>query len=295
MRTLFTLPYLAGSWLSLLATSYLLISSSAYANEIKVIEATDPSNELALNILTLALSKVSDSYSLTQMPNTNNNTERNITKIESNDGSLDVMWSGASEDLDTRLQTVRIPIFKGMLGHRIFIIRNGEQHRFNSIKSLSDLNQFDAGQGTFWGDTRVLKSAGIPTITTRKYNNLFKMLEGSRFDYFPRAIHEPWSEVSTRPELNLVVEKNVMLVYPYAMYFYVNNQNKGLHDKIYQGFEIAIQDGSFDKLFFSAPSIKSVLEKANLKNRTVIRIDNPMMHPDTPFDRKEFWLDLEKL
>lgn len=266
--------------------------TSVHAAQYKIIEATDPRNELVIRILELALSKVDSNLDLQQSRNTGN-TARNVSEVEA--GNLDIMWSGASPENDERLKAVRIPILKGMLGHRIFIIRNGDQPRFDTINTIEDLKNFRAGQGKFWGDTKVLKSAGLPTITTIKYANLFKMLEGDRFDYFPRAIHEPWPEVDSRPELDLVIEKKVMLIYPFAMLFYVNKNNIELHDKIYKGFEMAIQDGSFDDLFFNDSAIKTVLEKANLGERTVIRIDNPFMHPDTPFDRQEFWLDLDQL
>ena len=182
-------------------------------------------------------------------------------------------------------------MLKGLLGHRIFIIKKENQALFDNIKTLDDLKRLKAGQGTEWGDTQILKSASIPVITTLKYPNLFLMLEGGRFDYFPRALHEPWSEVEERPELNLTIEKHIMLVYPFAMYFYVAKDNQALHDKLYQGFEMAISDGSFDQLFFNNQLIKDALNKTNIKNRTVIKIPNPAMHPDTPIDRKEFWLD----
>ncbi|WP_413283648.1 substrate-binding periplasmic protein [Vibrio sp. MA40-2] len=262
------------------------------ADQYKIIEATDTRNKLVLEILQLALSKVDSNVELTQIPNTTN-TARNVSEVEA--GNVDIMWSGASPENDKRLNAVRIPILKGILGHRIFIIRKGDQPRFNHIRTLEDLKKLNGGQGKFWADTQVLKSAGLPTLTTIKYPNLFKMLEGGRFDYFPRAIHEPWPEVEQRPELNLVVEKQVMLIYPYAMLFYVNKNAKDLHEKLYKGFEMSIKDGSFDQLFFNNSAITAVLEKANLGGRSVIRIDNPFMHPDTPFDRKEFWLDLNQL
>ncbi|MDG3086022.1 diguanylate cyclase [Vibrio hannami] len=268
------------------------LNSPASAQEIRVMEAKDPRNALALSVLELALSKVDKSLTTTQVDDTDNEA-RNISEVEA--GNLDVMWAGAAQEKDERLMAVRIPILKGMLGHRIFIIRNGDQYRFDNINSLNDLKTLNAGQGTFWGDTRVLKAAGIPTLTTIKYPNLFKMLEGERFDYFPRAVHEPWPEVASRPELNLTVEKNLMLIYPFAMFFYVNKSDHELYDKIYRGFEMAIKDGSFDELFFNNPSIKDVLEKANMGGRKIFRIDNPYMHPDTPFDRKEFWLDISQL
>ena len=216
-----------------------------------------------------------------------------MSKIES--GDLDVMWSGTDQEKDQRMNPIRIPVLKGLLGHRIFLIRSADRARFANIDTFQDLLNYKAGQGTFWGDTQILKNANIPTVTTIKYKNLFPMLEGSRFDYFPRALHEPFIEVENHPDLDLVVDENIMLVYPYAMFFYVNKQNSELHSLIYTGLEASIQDGSYDALFFSNTMIQDVLTKANLSQRQVFRIENPFLHPDTPLDRAEFWLNINKL
>lgn len=270
----------------------LFLFSTVNAETIKVNKVQGEKEELVFSILQLAMSKI-DPNTTFQQTSEVLNSARAVSELELN--NLDVVWGGASKEKDDALLAVRIPVLKGLLGHRLFIIRSADQERFEKINNFSDLIKFNAGQGTFWGDTQVLKNANIPTVTTIKYPNLFFMLEGGRFDYFPRAVHEPWVEVQSRPELNLVVDKNTMLIYPYAMYFYLNKSNQSLHDKIYKGFEMAISDGSFDELFFNHPMIKNALDQANLAQRKVIRIDNPYMHPDTPNDRKEFWLDVTNL
>ncbi len=270
----------------------LIVNSNAYSKEFVTIRNLSGDNEeLIESILKLALSK-SDPNLQIQRSTEYYSDSRLIEEVES--GKLDVMWAGANQIIEERLRVIRIPVLKGMLGHRIFIIRAADQNKFEKINTLEELKAYQAGQGTFWGDTQVLKSANLPTVTTLKYPNLFPMLEGGRFDYFPRAIQEPWSEVSSRPELNLIVDKHLMLVYPYAMYFYVKQSNDGLYNKIYEGFNTAISDGSYDKLFSENPMIQDVLIKANLSERKVLRIENPNMHPDTPYDRKDYWLDISK-
>lgn len=270
----------------------LFVAIPAQSSEIVIANTEGGSNELVVDILALILKKADSQAKIKQlsegMPE-----QRLIEAITS--GKLDLMWAGASPHLEEQLLTVRIPLLKGLLGHRIFIIKKEHQSRFDNIETLEQLKQLTAGQGTFWGDTKVLQDAKLPIITTLKYHNLFYMLEGGRFDYYPRAVHEPWGEVQSRPELNLAIEKKVLLIYPFAMYLYVKKDNKVLHDKLYKGFEMAIADGSFDKLFLNNQMIKDALQKTNLKNRNVIRIDNPNMHADTPVDRSEFWLDITNL
>ena len=277
----------------LLLTCFLFaFYSSSHAQTVVVPKVQGEKEQILYDILALTLSKSAPSITLSTLPEVLNEAQL-ISEVEAE--NLDVMWSGGDKEKDERLEAVRIPVLKGLLGHRIFLIRKEDVARFSTIKTFEDLLQFEAGQGRFWGDTQILKSAGIPTVTTIKYKNLFPMLEGGRFDYFPRALHEPFIEAANHKDLDLVVDTNVMLVYPYAMYFYVNKNDKRLHDLIYSGFEKAIEDGSYDELFFNNSMIQDVLTKANIAERTVFRVENPHLHPDTPLNRTEFWLDLKSI
>lgn len=262
------------------------------AEDIRINKVTGEKEELLHSVLELVWSKADPNGKIIQL-----NDELPVSRlpVEVESGAIDLMWAGASAKNDEQMLAVRIPLLKGMLGHRISIIRQGDQHKFNDIRSISDLARLDAGMGRTWGSTKVLEQAGLNVVTAMKYENLFHMLEGGRFDYFPRGIHEPWAELAKYPELPLEVEKRILLIYPYAMYFYLQKDNRALHAKLTRGFEQAIADGSFDELFYSAPMVKQVIEKGNIKDRIVLRMPNNEMHKDTPVDRPELWLDVNKL
>lgn len=267
-------------------------SQVSIAEDIRINKVADEKEELLLSVLELVWSKADPNGKIIQL-----NDELPVSRlpVEVESGAIDLMWAGASAKNDEQMLAVRIPLLKGMLGHRISIIRQGDQHKFNDIRSISDLARLDAGMGRTWGSTKVLEQAGLNVVTAMKYENLFHMLEGGRFDYFPRGIHEPWAELAKYPELPLEVEKRILLIYPYAMYFYLQKDNRALHAKLTRGFEQAIADGSFDELFYSAPMVKQVIEKGNIKDRIVLRMPNNEMHKDTPVDRPELWLDVNKL
>lgn len=211
------------------------------------------------------------------------------------EGKLDVWWAGASQDREAKMRAVYIPVLKGLVGHRLFLIHRDAQHKFDHVYALADLQTLTAGQGRTWGDAMVLRAADMPMETATKTVNLFYMLDGGRFDYFPRSAHEPWVEVEKYAQLDIVVEKKLVLIYPQPMYFYVNRDNLELHEKIRQGFEMAIADGAFDQLFFNHPMIKDILGTADLKNRRAIRIANPLLTPQAPIERPELWLDINRL
>ncbi|VUD41213.1 hypothetical protein TDB9533_00441 [Thalassocella blandensis] len=284
--------FLSGITLAALCFSQLATAKVITLKHVKI--TGDPKQVLVLDILKLALSK-SDSANEYRFEETSQfaTQERLVSWLD--EGVVDVIWAGTGKKYEQDLRPIRIPIYKGMLGHRIFIIRKGDQEKFNHVDSLADLRQIPLGQGRFWGDTIVLKNAEMNVVDPVKYDSLFHMLEGGRFDFFPRAIHEPWTEVESYKELNLTVEKNILLVYPFAMYFFVNKNNNELAQKIEQGFRAAIDDGSFDELFYNNPEIKATLEKSDLQNRTVFRLPNPDMSDETPIEDKSLWLNLDDL
>jgi hypothetical protein len=115
-------------------------------------------------------------------------------------------------------------------------------------------------------------------------------VEGGRFDGFPRGVHEPFGELAIRPEMELAVEKNLMIAYKMPFYLFVSPNNPQLAKDIETGLNRAIEDGSFDRVFRNAPSVQDVLAKANMKQRKVFYIDNPLLSKETPL-RPELWFD----
>lgn len=207
-------------------------------------------------------------------------------------GTMSVVWGSSTPEREAKLKAIQIPAIKGLLGHRIFIIRPEDQYKFDRVRTLDDLKKLKAGQGIDWGDTAILRAAGLNVVTANRYESLFFMADGGRFDYFPRGVHEPWEELNLNADLNLTVEKNLMLVYPLTMTYYVAPNNQELHDIIYQGLERAIQNGAYDEFFLNHPMVRDALEKSNVSQRRVIRIDNPYLPASTPLDRPEFWLEM---
>jgi len=242
----------------------------------------------AKGLLKLAISKVSTEYDW-QEPVENTSEERIVNMLM--DNTLDVVWYASTNDLEERLLPVRIPMYRGLLGYRVLMIKKGTQHKFDGVKTLEDLRRFSLGQGLFWADTQVLTSNGLNVIKVLKYEGLFYMLDGDRFDGFPRGVHEPWSEIQRYPKLALDVEQNLLLSYINPFYFFVNKSNQKLAEDIERGLRIAIEDGSFNEYFLNDPTVKDVINKANLKDRLVLRLNNPGLPKLTPVDEQALWFD----
>ncbi|WP_369433846.1 diguanylate cyclase [Psychromonas sp. MME1] len=249
---------------------------------------------LIRDLLVLSLSKVIEAENICVKPYIENLSDARKSKHVMQ-GLIDVTWASASAVEEDNLQAIRIPIFRGLQGLRIFIIRENEQTLFDAITTLDHLRQYQAGQGTFWGDTKVLKGANIPVITTPISENLLSMLAKKRFDYFPLAIHEPWVALSAHPELPLVVENSIILSYPSAFYFYVSKDNQTLASNILNGMKIAIADGSYDQLLFSSDLLKEAFLRGNLTQRKVFSVQNSNFHHKIPKENRVYWLSADEL
>lgn len=206
-------------------------------------------------------------------------------------GELDIMWSMTSKDLEQRFRPLYYPLYRGILGMRVGLVRADRAQLFAGVRNLADLQRFTAGQGKTWSDTFILEANGLKVAKTLKYPNLFPMLEGGRFDYFPRGLYEPWAEIDSHRELNLVVEPHLLIKYTAPLYFFTRKDNAALAERIAKGLEAMIADGSYDQLFFADAQVREGLAKANLPARTVIELDNPYLTPETPLERAELWFN----
>lgn len=210
-----------------------------------------------------------------------------------NDKSNFVIWTMTDKEREQQLRPIRIPLFKGLFGYRVLLIRKQEQARFDQVKTIQDLEKFLGGQGTHWPDTLILQANGLRVTTAETTESLFRMIHAKRFDYFPRGISEAWFELLQRNDTNLAVEENILLYYPTAIYFFVNKENEALAQRIEKGMETLIDNGKFDQFFYNHPRVSSGLEK--LENRRIIELKNPYLPKETPVNNPRYWIDVSTL
>lgn len=247
------------------------------------------SDAFPLEVLKLALEKSGRDYVLSPSDRAmSENRSRHI--LEKGSGEVTIAWYGTSAEFESRLLPIRIPIARGLLGHRLFLIREGSQPTFSAVQSVRDLIPLVGVQGIGWSDVEILRGAGLD-ILTGEYENLFGLINIGRADYFSRGVNEAFAELQQYhvTHAHLAVEQELVLIYPFAKLFFVSKENKELHDAIYEGLVTAYQDGSYLELFNSHPAIKSMLEMANLDRRRRLFIDNPLMSPETRSIPRQYW------
>lgn len=277
----------------LVTIAALLFAATAIAQEktIRVNDnGSDPNAGYVIKLIELAIEHIDTKYRIDI--NREPFTQSKVNEEVRTGGALDVVWTTADADIEKSLLPIRIPLLKGLLGYRIFIIHRQNQYKFSQVKTLDDLKKLSIGQGKTWTDAKILEANGLTVVKANKYPSLFYMLDGGRFDAFARGVNEPFGELAQRPEMkDLMVEETLLISYKMPFYLFVSPSNRKLATDLELGLNRAIADGSFDKVFYSDPNIKDVLDKANMKNRKVFYLENPFLTKETPLDRTELWFD----
>lgn len=238
-----------------------------------------------LELLRLALDKSGRDYRLTPVTLANFRESRSVMSVAK--GVYDVHWMNTNPHRETVLRPIRVPLYRGLIGWRVLLVREKDLGQFSGMDSLEPLKELKAVQGHDWPDGRILREQGLKVMTTPNWEGMFRMLYAGRVDYFPRSVIEVWDELSTFDSLGLAVVPEVVLHYPAAYYFFVRQEDKELADVIERGLLRAIEDGSFDRVLMA--HFGDDVERAQLESRRVISLDNPLLTPQTPLDREELW------
>ncbi|WP_438362510.1 hypothetical protein [Paraburkholderia caribensis] len=208
--------------------------------------------------------------------------------------SINLHWTSMGAQTERGLNVVHIPIHRGLIGYRVFVIRRDRQADFDGIDTLDDLRSMMGVQGLGWIDTDIMRNAGLSVQTTSTYETIFKMVEGRRVDYFPRGVIEAYPEVESRKatEPDLAVERRLLLAYRSDFLFYVSPNHGRLAATIARGFASAWRDGSYLKLFNTHPYIQNALRLAKLKERKIIRIENPFLSDEDRAIPEMYWIQV---
>jgi hypothetical protein len=216
---------------------------------------------------------------------------RALAELAGRGNAINLLWTSTDAVAERGLPVVRIPINRGLIGYRVFIIRKDRQADFDQVQSLADLKSLTGGQGLGWVDTEIMRAAHL-NINTVPYETVFDMIQGGRLDYFPRGVVEAFAELDEprHRERNLVVEKRLLLKYRSDFIFYVSAEHESLARTINGGLVKAYLDGSYMRLFNSHPYIQDALARADLANRRVFVLDNPYLSEADRQIPDKYWM-----
>jgi hypothetical protein len=280
-------------WMFIGLVASLCLSSAHVKAEVITTEPLDGEHDkFCADLLSRVLNYGGGSYELSHSHVVSTQT-RDVANLEKN--NLDVIWIATSNDFEKRLRPIRIPLFKGLLGHRLLVVKKSLLPQLSQVESLQDLRQLRMGQGLGWVDGDILRANGFSVYDAQNHDILYSMLARGRYDALPRGLHEPWEELQSYDYPDLVVDGTLLIHYPMPMYFFVNRENTELAELIESNFERFIDDGQFEAFFYEHPKIQNAIQRAKLENRKVFRLSNPFLPEQTPLENQKYWFNPTKI
>ena len=199
-----------------------------------------------------------------------------------------------SQERESEIRPIRVPIYKGLIGWRLFLSTEEWLSDIpNKVLSLAELKQAVIIQGHDWPDTEILAYNQFNVLSGSSYEGLFQILSLNRAELFPRSVIEIWDELDTYESSNIRLEHHTLISYPTASYFFVSPENKFLANIIENGLNKAHKDGRFEKLFNLY--YQGTIRKSELINRQHYRLENPLLPKNTPLENKSYWFNLDKI
>lgn len=241
-------------------------------------------------LLKLILNVTEDEYGDYEIVHSSLPMQRDRMFVELLNGErLHVAFEAVKPEWEEQLIPIRVPIRKGLLGYRLFLIKKSNQKLLSQIETIEQLKQIPTGSGSQWSTAKTYRENGFNLVTEIDYEHLFKLLMNDRFMTFGRGINEIYDEYEQRKDIypELGIESDLLLYFPLAEYFFVSPKRPKLAERIERGFNKIINDGSFDVFFFK--KYDDLIKKSNIKNRRMFKISNPNLSDKTPLNEEKYW------
>jgi len=242
-----------------------------------------------IGVIQMALDHADGRHRLTLIELPNVPQARILAMLDRN-VDVNTFITGYAREREKRFFQVDIPITRGLLGHRVFMVHQRHENFFQSVKTQADLQSIKMGSGIGWMDTRVLLNAGFDVVTST-YQNLWGMLENGRFEAFNRGVAEvplEWTRIKKAGK-PLTLEPHVMVSYPFDAFIYVTRENPALYHVLKQGLIRAYETGAFLEYFRTHPSIRAMKDSVQPEKRHHIRLENPFLSPRIRKIAPSYW------
>lgn len=199
-------------------------------------------------------------------------------------GGLDVVSTMTSTDREAEALPIRYCLYRGLLGIRIGMGLPETAQRAESVADARDLQALVLGSVFDWPDRDIWQRGGLRVVRLNDFGSGLARLRLGSFDLLPLGVVDAGPIAA---EQRLATVQGWALAYPTAYYFFVSRNNPALAQRLTDGFEAALRDGSFEQLFNRR--IEPLLRAAHVLNRKVFILENPHLPAATPLQRRELW------
>lgn len=196
----------------------------------------------------------------------------------------------SDKEWNANTTVIKIPVRQGLLSYRLLLVNKNSLDKFKQVNTLADLKNLTAGLHSDWVTTDVFNQLGMKVLTAHNYEGLFLMLSRNRFDYMPRAIYEVYDELNNRETKlkDVVVEPSIALYLPMVSYVYISPKEPRLAKRIEKGLRKLVSTGEIKTILHKY--YEEDITRADLKNRKIIKIDNPEFNDQHIIDDKDLWI-----
>jgi len=214
--------------------------------------------------------------------------ERSLQLLNSN--GLTVAWAGTNSRRESNFIPIRVPLFSGLLGVRMAVIRSEDKEKFDAISSSEQLKQLVACQGDQWPDSDILEANGYTVERVTKFDLMYRMLKAGRCDYFPRSITEIYGELKNRKDPAFMAYESILLSYPFPMYFFTGRDHSALAYLLEERLRAFALSGELKKYMTTHTATSPAFPLSRFKDARVFYLVNPDLPPATPVSDKGLWL-----
>ena len=220
--------------------------------------------------------------------------ERPVTQERSlqllNTGDLTIAWSGTNYRRENLYRPVRVPLFLGLLGVRVPVIRKADIARFTAITKESELQAMVACQGDQWPDSDILERNHYTVERVAKFESMYRMLKGGRCDYFPRSIIEVYGELEAPDRTDLIVYERLLLSYTFPMYYFMSYEREALAKSLESSLYDFATSGQLLEFMKTHPATRPAFPLSRFRESTIFYLHNPDLPTETPLSDTALWL-----
>ncbi len=254
-------------------------SSSVSAVDFYIQKPYDqPNADYEVKLLRIALDHMPGTHTINFVP-ISYSQGRAFRELAGGTAPINILYSGYSKEREATTRMIYVPLTRGLLGNRMFIIHKKADTLFKNITRLEQLtNRITIGVGTTRPEEIILPSAGF-SIVRGPGNQLIPMFLRGRFtgllygldeiDLVYRAI------ASRKPSNNTLINKDILLSYKFDSFFFVQPDDETRANLVEEGLERAYASGAFMKHFKGFPPIQVGLSLVETHKPKVFKVINP--------------------
>lgn len=256
--------------------------------------ARNASHEFYVDLLQLVLDNSREQWGAAKVEEVIGDFSQSRSFAALNSGKLHVFWAGTTKQRQEKFQAIEVPLFAGLLGVRVPVIRRDRLEEFRGYKTLADWRGLIACQGAQWPDSDIMELNGFRVTRIAKFELMYTMLKQRRCDYFPRGLNEVSAELAAGGQQDLVAFEAVLITYPFPMYFFVARDNNALYQRLSTTLEAMVVSGELRQFLFNHPTTADLFPLARFDGSLRFRLTNSLLPASTPLERLELWLPLAR-